>query len=97
MSFYNLLDSDIETICNYYEIHIAIWHPQWIKLENLPASPTQSGLNTSITISLWETTDIIIITPSTGNDFTIYKNIMYENIIMKVGNRNIPNFSLSSI
>jgi hypothetical protein len=68
-----------------------------IKFENLPAAPTESGLNTSVTTSLWNTTDIIILFPRTGDDYTIYKNIMYENSIMKVGNRNISNFPLTTI
>jgi hypothetical protein len=97
MQCYNLVDTAIETVRNYYENHIAIWPTQWIKFENLPAAPTQLGLNTSVTTSLWNTTDIIIRFPRTGDDYTIYKNTMYENIILKVGNRNIPNFPLTSI
>jgi hypothetical protein len=97
MQCFNLLDNAIETVRNYYNTHIAIWPTQWIKFENFPAAPTQSGLNTSVTTSLWNAIDIIILTPRTGGDYTIYKNIMYENFIMKVGNRNIANFPLSTI
>jgi hypothetical protein len=82
---------------NYYNTYIAIWSTQWIKFENLPAAPTQSGLNTSVTTSLWNIADIIILFPRIGYDYMIYKNIMYENIILKVGNRNIPNFPLTTI
>jgi hypothetical protein len=92
MQYDNLIDTEIEAVPNYYNTHIAIWPTQWIKFENLPAAPTQSGLNTSVTTSLWNKTDIIILTPRTGDDYTIYKNIKYENFIMKVGNRNITNF-----
>jgi hypothetical protein len=77
MQCYNLVDIAIETVRYYYNTHIAIWPTQWIKFENLPAAPTQSGLNTSVTTSLWNITDIIILFPRTGDDFTIYKNIMY--------------------
>jgi hypothetical protein len=87
MQCYNLLDSAIKTVRNYYNTHIDIWLTQWIKFENLPAAPIISGLNTLITTSLWNITDIIILFPRTGDDYTIYKNIMYENIILKVGNR----------
>jgi hypothetical protein len=97
MHYYNLIDTAIETVRNYDNTHIAIWPPQWIKFENFPAAPTQSGLNTSVTTSLWDTTDIIILTPRTGDDYTIYKNNMYKNCIKKFGNRNIPNFPLSTI
>jgi hypothetical protein len=97
MQCYNLLDNAIETVRNYYTTHIDLWHIQGIKFDNLSAAPTQSGLNTSITTSLWNTTDIIILFSRRGDDYTIDKNIMYENIILKVGNRNIPNFPLSTI
>jgi hypothetical protein len=97
MQCYNLVDTAIETVRNYYNTHTAIWPTQWIKFENLPAAPTQSGINTSVTAYLWNTTDIIILFLRTGDDYIIYKNIRYENIILKVGNRNIPNFHFSSI
>jgi hypothetical protein len=42
MQCYNLLDTVIETVPNYYNIHIVIWPTQLIKFENLPAAPTQS-------------------------------------------------------
>jgi hypothetical protein len=89
MQCYNLLDSAIERVRNYINTHISIWPKQWVNFENLPAVPTQSGLNNSVTTSLWNTTNIIILFPRTGDDYTIYKNIMYENIILKVGNKNI--------
>jgi hypothetical protein len=97
MQCYTLVDTAIETVRNYYNNHIAIWSTQWIKFENLPVGPTESGRNTSITTSLWNTTDLVILTPRTGDDYTVYNNIMYENIILKVGNRNISNLSLYSI
>jgi hypothetical protein len=96
MQCLNLLDSAIETLLNYYNTHIAIWPTQWNKFENLPAAPTQFRLNTLVTTSLWNTPDIMILFSRTGDDYTIYQNSMYEKIILKLGNRNIPNFPLSS-
>jgi hypothetical protein len=52
MQFYNMVDPAIDNVRNYYSNHIAIWPTQWIKFENLPAAPTQAGLNTSVTTSL---------------------------------------------
>jgi hypothetical protein len=37
MQSYNLLDSAIENVRNYYENRIVISPTQWIKFENLPA------------------------------------------------------------
>jgi hypothetical protein len=92
MQCYYLLDPAIDTVRDYFVNHIAIWGTQWIKFENLPAAPTQAGLNTSVTTSLWNTTDIMLLCPRTGDDYTIYKNIMYENIILKVCNRTYQTF-----
>jgi hypothetical protein len=94
---YNLLASALEIVHNYYNTHIAIWPTPWSKFENLIASPTQSGLNISVTTFLWNITDIIILTPWTSDDYSIDKNILYENIILKVGYRNFFNFHISSI
>jgi hypothetical protein len=77
MQCYNLIDAAIETVRNYYNTHIAIWPTQLIKFENLPAAPTQPGLNNSVINSLWNITDIIILFSRTREDYTIYKNIMY--------------------
>jgi hypothetical protein len=93
----NLLNSAIETFRNYTKTHNTIWTTKSIKDENITATPTQSGLNSSVTNSLWNTTDIVILFPRTGDDYTIYKNIMYENIILKVENRNVLKVPLSSI
>jgi hypothetical protein len=54
-------------------------------------------LNTLVTTSLWNTKDIVILTPQKGDDHTIIKNIMYEIIILKVENRNIANYHLTNI
>jgi hypothetical protein len=65
MKCYKLIDIAIETVRNYYYTHIDIWLTKWIKIENIPTAQTQSGLNISVSNSLWNTTDIIILFPRT--------------------------------
>jgi hypothetical protein len=97
MQCYNLVDSAIETVGNDNNTHIAIWTTKFIKFENITATPTKSDLHTLVTTSLWNITDIIILFSRKGDDYIIYKNIMCENIILKVGNRIIHNLPLTSI
>jgi hypothetical protein len=63
----------------------------------MPSAATASGLNTAQEYPLWNCTDITILTPSFPQDYTVYRNIMYESCRLKVGQQNMPNFDIRTV
>ena len=70
---------------------------QYLSFDSFPDSPGINGIQTSLRSTMSNITNLSVVFPRHPNDITVMQNPMYQNLQLRIDNKNYPDRALSTI
>lgn len=70
---------------------------QYLSFDSFPDAAGLNGIQTSLRSTLSNTTNISVVFPRHANDITVMQNPMYQNLQLRIDNKNFPDRALSTL
>ena len=70
---------------------------QMLTYDSFPKAATERGIQSSVRTTLSNCTNLSVVFPKNPNDMTVFENPMYDNLQLRIDNKNYPDKSLSTI
>ena len=70
---------------------------QYLSFDSFPDSANLNGIQTSLRATLSNVTNLSVVFPRHANDFTVMQNPMYQNLQLRIDNKNYPDRALSTL
>ena len=70
---------------------------QYLSFDSFPDSANLNGIQTSLRSTLSNVTNLSVVFPRHPNDITVMQNPMYQNLQLRIDNKNYPDRALSTL
>ena len=70
---------------------------QYLSFDSFPDSANVNGIQTSLRSTLSNVTNLSVVFPRHANDITVMQNPMYQNLQLRIDNKNYPDRALSTL
>ena len=70
---------------------------QYLSFDSFPDAPGKNGIQTSLRSTLSNATNLSVVFPRHVNDITVMQNPMYQNMQLRIDNKNYPDRALSTL
>ena len=94
---YKLKQHSIDRLTEWLKENTLVWPTQQTSFSAFPSGATSDGISTNSPQALWNVTDVSILCPQFPEEYTVYRNINYQDLRLRIGNTNYPKFDISTI
>ena len=70
---------------------------QYLTFDSFPDAANVNGIQTSLRATLSNVTNLSVVFPRHANDITVMQNPMYQNLQLRIDNKNFPDRALSTL